>query len=90
MFKILIILSVLASTCFSAEFRRTAGRSNEYAGTRAVFEYISQQGQEYVVPLSDSVEQKLHSFSRFECIIIKGSLNNGVIYARSIRKCISQ
>ncbi len=70
-----------------AQFQQTAIEYNKVGGTLAVGGYFPNSPREYVIPLNDAVDTKMKNLSWRQCIVIVGSKNNGVFYARDIRSC---
>lgn len=87
--KTLVILTALLSLSVSgAEFKRTASKYNSVTGTLPVVDLMNPgEISEYVVPLSDEVDLALKRFIKHECIIVNGSKEGGMIFARSVKNC---
>lgn len=85
-----LLFSFLALGCISslaAEFERVAVEYNDISGIFHVRSSYPSSGLQYVIPLNDSVDNKLKKVKWGRCIKIKGSQNDGTLYARDIKDC---
>jgi len=85
--SIIALLAFVSLNAFSAEFKRTALEYNKRAGTLAVYDYNPSTPTEYIVPLNDEADLALKNAKYRDCLIFTGSLENGVIFARSLKAC---
>ena len=84
---LLLTFTFVSSMSFSAEFKRSALSYDAQSGTLGVYDYVPTSPTEYVVPLNDEADSALKKTTYRGCIIISGSRDIGIIFARSLRTC---
>ena len=84
---VLFIIILSSTSALATQFIRTALEYNNISGIAHVRGDYPSGGVEYIVPLSDSTDNKLRKIKWGQCIIIKGSKNNDIFYARDVKEC---